>query len=327
MVGGASGASYPRVPHDTGIATTGPPGQICRDMPRSLPLAAPWSFRLLWLVLPVVAGPAIADAFADRSRAVQVVASVLAWSCWGGVLAASLVPRTVTLTVVRALAPGAVPLAVWAAAASDEPVWGLAGAVIAVVAVVAALTPATADAFVDGSSYGDERRVALRVPIAMAVGPVPIAWLLAAAGLVTGPLLLAADQWVAGGIALVVGLPTVVAVALRLHVLSRRWLVFVPAGVVVHDPIAMAEPVLLQRHLLRSIGPAGAEAASDDGALDLTGGALGLALELRTAEPFKIGLRRGRETVETAGVPAVLVTPGRPATALEIAAERKLPVA
>jgi hypothetical protein len=30
--------------------------------------------------------------------------------------------------------------------------------------------------------------------------------------------------------------------------------------------------------------------------------------------------------VETAGVPAVLVTPGRPATTLEIAAERKLPV-
>ncbi len=119
-----------------------------------------------------------------------------------------------------------------------------------------------------------------------------------------------------------------VAVALRRHLLSRRWLVFVPAGVVVHDPIAMAEPVLLQRHLLRRIGPADATAAGPDGggALDLTGGARGLALELRTAEPFKVGLRQGRETIETAGVPAVLVTPGRPAATLEIAAERKLPV-
>lgn len=295
-------------------------------MHRFLPLAAPWPFRALWLVLPVVAGPAIADAFADRSRAVQVVTSVLAWGCWGGVLAASLVLRTVTLTIVRALAPGAVVLAAWAALASDELAWGLAGIVVAVLATVAVLSPAAADAFVDGSSYGDERRVALRIPVAMAMGPVPIAWVLAAAGLVSGPLLLAAEQWVAGGITLAVGLPVVVAVALRLHLLSRRWLVFVPAGVVVHDPIAMAEPVLLQRHLLRRIGPADADAVSADGALDLTGGALGLALELRTAEPFKVGLRQGRETVETAGVPAVLVTPGRPATTLEIAAERKLPV-
>lgn len=296
-------------------------------MPRSLPLAAPWPFRALWLVLPVVAGPAIADALADRSRAVQLVASVLAWAFWGGVLAASLVLRTVTLTVVRTLAPGAVVLCTWAAFASDDLGWGLAGVVVAVLAAVAALGPATADAFVDGSSYGDERRVALRVPVAMAMGPVPIAWALAAAGLVAGPLLLAAEQWVAGGVALVVGLPVVVAVVLRLHLLSRRWLVFVPAGVVVHDPIAMAEPVLLQRHLLRRIGPADADAASRDGAVDLTGGALGLALELRTAEPFAIGLRKGRETVETSGVPAVLVTPGRPATTLEIAAEHKLPVA
>lgn len=295
-------------------------------MLRSLPLAAPWPFRALWLILPVLAGPAVADALADRSRGVQVVASVLAWVCWGGVLAASVVLRSVTLTVVRVLAPGSVPLCTWAAFASDELAWGLAGIVVAVLATVAALSPATADAFVDGSSYGDERRVALRVPVAMAVGPVPIAWALAAAGLVVGPLLLAAEQWVAGGIALVIGVPVVAAVVLRLHVLSRRWLVFVPAGVVVHDPLAMAEPVLLQRHLLRRIGPADAD-AEREGSLDLTGGALGLALELRTAEPFAVGLRQGRETVETTGVPAVLVTPGRPATTLEIAAERKLPVA
>lgn len=295
-------------------------------MPRSLHLAAPWPFRILWLVLPVLAGPAIADALADRSRSVQVVASALAWLCWGGVLVASLVPRTVTLTVVRAVAPGAVVLCAWAALASDELAWGLVGVMVAIAATVAAFGPATADAFVDGSSYGDERRVALRVPIAMAIGPVPIAWALAAAGLVAGPLLLAAEQWVAGGMALVVGVPVLVAVALRLHLLSRRWLVFVPAGVVVHDPIAMAEPVLLQRHLLRRIGPADAAAASDGSALDLTGGALGLALELRTAEPFKVGLRQGRETVESTGVEALLVTPGRPATTLEIASERKLPV-
>lgn len=295
-------------------------------MPRPRSLAAPWPFRAAWLVLPLVAGPAIGDALMDRSRSVQIVASAMAWLCWGAVLAASLVPRTVTLTIVRALAPGAVVLCAWAAVASDEAAWGATGVVVAGLATIAAFAPATADAFVDGSSYGDERRVALRVPIAMAAGPVPISWALAAAGLVTGPLLVAAEQWFAGALAVAVGVPVVVAVARRVHLLSRRWLVFVPAGVVVHDPLAMAEPVLLQRHLLRRIGPAAAEAASLDGALDLTGGALGLALELRTAEPFTVGVRKGRATVETSGVAAVLVTPGRPATTLEVAAERKLPV-
>lgn len=297
-------------------------------MPRLRLLVAPWPLRVLWLVLPVLAGPAVADAFADRSRAVQLVGAGLAWVAWAVVLGASLVPRTVTLTVVRLVTPGSVPMAAWAAVDGDRPGWAVVGAVAAVLATVAALAPATADAFVDGSSYGDERRVALRVPMAMAMGPVPVAWSLAAASYVTGPLLLAAEQWVAGAVATVVGAAVLVGVATRLHVLSRRWLVFVPAGVVVHDPVAMSEPVLLQRHLLRRIGPAPVEVGDAEGAaLDLTGGALGLALELRAAQPFSLGRRQGRDTIETADVPAVLVTPGQPARTLEIAAERRLPVA
>ncbi len=299
-------------------------------MPPSLPLPAaligPWLFRFLWLILPISAGPALADALADRSRAVQIVASVLAWVAWGVVLAGSLVPRTVTLTLLRVLAPGAVALTGWAAIGAERPAWALAGIVTAVAATLVALSPVVADVFVDGSSYGDERRVALRVPVAMALVPVPLAWAVAAASLVTGPLLLAAERWVAGGLATGIGLALFVVVVVRLHVLSRRWLVFVPAGVVVHDPLAVAEPVLLQRHLLRRIGPAPVDAEAN-GALDLTGGALGLAIELQAAAPFAVGRRRGRDTVETTGVAGVLVTPGRPATMLEIAADRKLPVA
>jgi len=290
-----------------------------------LPPSAPlWLLRAAWLLLPVAAGPAVADAFADRSRAVQLVGSGLAWAAWAVGLVATLVPRTVTLTVVRALAPGAVVLAAWAAVAAERPGWAVAGLVGAAVAALVAVTPAVADAFVDGSSYGDERRVALRAPLVLSV-PATLAWALAAAGTVTGPLLLAAEQWIAGGIATTVGLPVAGLLARRLHVLSRRWLVFVPAGVVVHDPLTVAEPVLLQRHLLRRVGPAPADAV-EQGAVDLTGGASGLAIELRAVEPISIGRRAGRDSVEVAGVPALLVTPGRPATTLELAAERRLPV-
>jgi hypothetical protein len=289
---------------------------------RTAPL---WLLRAAWLLLPVLAGPALADAFDDRSRPVQLVASGMAWATWALVLVATLVPRTVTLTAVRTATPGAVALAAWTAVGAHRPGWAALGLGAALVALVVAFTPAVADAFVDGSSYGDERRVALRSPLAVVLGPVALAWLVGAAGLVAGPLLLAAEQWLAGGVALVVGLPVAVLVARRLHVLSRRWLVFVPAGVVVHDPLATTEPVLLPRHLLRRVGPAPVDAV-EAGAVDLTGGALGLAIELRTAEPFALGRRRGRDAVEVGGACAVLVTPGRPGTALELAAERKLPV-
>lgn len=294
-------------------------------MRRPAPPAPVWVLRALWLVLPVVAGPAIADALADRSRAVQVVASGLAWAAWAGGLVATLVLRSVTLTAVRALAPGAVALCAWAAVDADRPGWAVAGVAAAVGAALAAAAPAVTDAFVDGSSYGDERRVALRAPVLLSV-PAALAWAVGAAGAVAGPLLLAAERWVVGGVVTVVGLPVAAVVARRLHVLSRRWLVFVPAGVVVHDPLTVAEPVLLPRHLLRRIGPAPVDAVQQ-GAVDLTGGASGLVVELRAAEPISLGRRSGRDSVEVAGVPALLVTPVRPASTLELAAARRLPVA
>jgi len=294
-------------------------------MQRLSPSAPLWLLRLAWLLLPVVAGPAVADAFADRSRAVQLVGSGMAWAGWAAGLVAALVPRTTTLTVVRALAPGAVALAAWSAVDADRPGWAVAALAASLAVLLVAITPAVADAFVDGSSYGDERRVALRAPLVLS-GPAALAWALAAAGVVTGPLLLAAERWVAGAVAVALGFPLAALLARRLHVLSRRWLVFVPAGVVVHDPLTVAEPVLLQRHLVRRVGPAPADAV-EQGAVDLTGGALGLAVELRTAEPFAIGRRTGRGSVEVGDVSAVLVTPGRPATTLELAAERRLPVA
>jgi len=300
-------------------------GKSVGTMPRSIPSAPTWSLRACWLLLPVVAGPAVADALDERSRSVQLVGSGLAWVAWAVVLVATLVPRTVTLTVVRAVAPGSVVLAGWAAVGADRPAWAAAGLVAAVACTGVAFAPAVADAFVDGSSYGDERRVALRAPLALVLGPAALAWVLGAAGAVAGPMLLAAEQWAPGAVALAVGVPVAALVGRRLHVLSRRWLVFVPAGLVVHDPIAMAEPVLLQRHLLRRVGPAAADAV-EAGAVDLTAGALGLAIELRTAEPVSLGRRRGRGTVEVEGADALLVTPGRPGTTLEVAAERRLPV-
>jgi hypothetical protein len=281
-----------------------------------------WPARVTWLVLPVVLGPAVGDALDDASRPVQVVASVGLWLGWAAVLVATLVPTTVSLTALRVAVPAAVVAAVAAVVADGASVATVVGLAGALVATLAAFWPGTGEAFVAGSSYGDERRMPLRVPGPLLAGPLVLVWAVAAAGVAAGPLLLAARQWIAGTAALVVGVPVAVIAIRSLHTLARRWLVFVPNGVVVHDPLALAEPVLLRRTDVRSFGPA----AADTAALDLTRGALGLALEVTLDPPASVvlagGGRRGVNEATTAA--ALLVSPTRPGAVLAEARRRRL---
>lgn len=282
---------------------------------------SPWPVRAVWLVLPLVTGPAIGAALDEASRPVQVVASVGAWAAWATVLVATLVPTTVSLTALRVAAPSAVVAALAALVAEGTEPATVLGLVGALVAALVALAPETAEAFVDGSSYGDERRLPLRTPVGLLAGPVELAWLAVVAGAATGPLLLAAEQWVAGAVALAVGLPAAVWGARVLHTLARRWLVFVPTGLVVHDPLTLLDPVLLRRNRVASLGPAPA----DSDARDLTGGAPGLALEVRFTEPVELlpAAPRGA-TAALVEVPAVLVTPARPGRVVDEARRRRL---
>lgn len=287
-----------------------------------LPAPGAWPARATWLLLPLVTGPALGDALDGASRPVQLVASAGLWVAWAVVLVATLVPTTVSLTALRVAAPGAVAAALAATLAggpSAADVVGLAGALVA---ALAAFWPGTGETFVDGSSYGDERRMPLRVPGPLLAGPLVLLWAVAVAGLAAGPLLLAAEQWVAGGPALVAGLPAAWFAVRALHALARRWLVFVANGVVVHDPLALAEPVLLRRVHVRSFGPAPA----DTTALDLTRGALGLALEITVEPPVSLVLAGGgRNAVhETTTAGHLLVTPTRPGAVLAEARRRRI---
>jgi len=285
--------------------------------------SGPWPARITWLVLPLAVGGALGDALDGASRAVQVVGSVQAWGAWAAVLVAVLLPRTVSLTVLRTVAPLALVVAVWAAVVGEQggaDVLAVAGAALA---AVVAFLPTVGEAFVNGSSYGDERRMPLRVPGPLVLGPLPLTWLATVAAAVAAPLLLAAGQWVAGAGLLVFGVPAAVVSARALHGLSRRWLVFVPAGVVVHDHHALADPVLFPRARIARFGPAPADEAGD--ALDLTVGAYGLALQLVLHEPVEVAPRT-REELRLQSVHRVLVTPTRPGAVLREAGERRIPV-
>jgi len=282
--------------------------------------ALPWALRVAWALLPVVAGPAFGDALDGRSRAVQVVASLGLWGIWAAGVLATLVPRPVGLTLLRVAAPAGWAVAV--AALADEPGAASAVAVAATgLAAALALLPETGELFVNGAAYGDERRNLLRPPAALLLGPVPLAAAVLVAAVVTGPLLLAARAWVAGAVAVVGGVPLAVVLARALHSLAQRWAVFVPAGLVLKDHLALLDPVLLRRHLVTSFGPA--RAGSD--ALDLTAGAPGLALEVRLHEPVLLArVTLGRRGSEARSADALRFTPTRPGAVLAEAERRRL---
>jgi len=280
-----------------------------------------WALRAVWLVQPVTLGPALADGFHDLDG--HTFLSVSAWVLWGLGLLATLVPRPVTLTTIRIGGPAAAALSVWTATTVDDTALVAVALGGAFVLGVLSHWPAVADTYVDGASYGDEKRFLLRAPgpVVLALGP--LAWALTVAGVVVGPLLLASGDSAVGSAACVAGLPIAAASARALHHLHRRWIVLVPAGFVLHDHLALADPTLLPRDALTSVGPASA----DTDAHDLTQAARGMALEVRCREPHDLRPASRDGSAEVVVTEAFLCAPARPDAVLAEAKRRRLPTA
>ena len=143
-------------------------------------------------------------------------------------------------------------------------------------------------------------------------------WATIVAGAVAGPLLLAAQVWILGAILLVVGWGLAYYLLPVLHRLSNRWLVFVPAGVVVHDKTALREPQLFRKETIAAIGPAPAETELED--LSLSG--TGLALRASLTGPSKIVRNRRGEDTELTDIDGWIVSPNRPGAVVAEARSR-----
>ncbi len=282
-----------------------------------------WPLRVLWAALPVLAGWGLADAIAQRSGPVSATVEIGLWLGWFAGLVALLAPSTVSLTTIRILAPAGLAAAVIAAASAG--VW-TATTVAAIagtgVAFGLSLLPMMGDILINGSSYGPERRMALRPPAALLLGPIQAMWLVTVLGATAGPLLLAAGNWLVGIPLLVVGLPAAWAAARRLHQLSRRWVVFVPAGFVLHDHWSMAESLLMQRRQIDQLGPSPLDKGE---LLDLTGGAAGLALMAQLNESMPLALRARRE-IQTFSAHRIVFTPSLPGELLREARIRGITI-
>jgi hypothetical protein len=287
---------------------------------RPLGRAPLWVLRGAWLAQAATLGT-YGDALEGRRSAVRAVAAVCLWAGWGAVLVALLVPAVATLTVVRMAVPAALVASVWAALAGGGGAVGAVAIALAALATLSAFSGDVGQDFVQASAYGSEQRLLLRPPPAWVV-IVCLTWLIAAAGVLAGPILLAAGVWWLGAPALVIGALVAWQGGIRIHRLSRRWLVFVPAGVVVHDHVLLADA-----HLFRTIDVAHIGLAMEGtGAADFTGGALGPAIEIRLRDMLDVLLHP--TPAEPRGkmlhVRSMLVSPTRPGRALALAGEARL---
>ena len=286
--------------------------------------AALWASRIVWLLVGVTGWLALGAALDGRPTSASVVAQVGAWAAFAAGLVAVVVPSTVSLTALRMVAPLAPVVAVTALADGAGVARGLPFLAAGVLAVAVAALGELGEAFAQASAYGDERRFPLRPPVGFLLA-VAVGWVIWAAVLVTGFVLAVHEVWVVGVVLAAVGLAAAWPLGQRCHRLARRWLVVVPAGLVIHDHLVLAETLLVQRARLLRVGLA----LAGTGAADLTGPSGGHPVEIALRDTVKVVFaptsRDGRTRAIHAG--AFLVAPSRPGRALADAADRQLPVA
>jgi len=275
------------------------------------------------LLLPVGVGELLSEGLTNRSTPVVVVVAVMSWGVWSVVLGALLFPLPATLTVIRLLAPVPILAGTISAVLVAPSALGWFGLVTAAAALAGTMSAEVGNAFVNGASYGDERRFTLRAPAVVALAAAPLVWLVTVIPAFVAPLLLAAKAWVLGGIVAVVATLAAPVGWRILSRLARRWLVFVPAGITVVDALTLAESVLFPARDLQRLGPA----HEGSPATDLTAGAAGLVLQIDVTEPMEIvpTVRRGA-VANAVRVNSVLISPSRPGEVLSYAESRKLRV-
>ncbi|MCU1366036.1 MAG: hypothetical protein JWL72_298 [Ilumatobacteraceae bacterium] len=283
-----------------------------------------WILRVVWLLQPLAFVPLLGDATSTLPDVGKVIAAVLAWATWTSVLLATFVPSTVSITVGRLIAPLAPIVALTAglggAVAGGKLALGIGAGAIA---VVVWFSGETGMVLAQGSAYGAEQRFPLKPPVPFVV-PMAFSWLVLASSSVAGAVFLANERWVVGGALLVLAAVAGRFLGSRFHQLSRRWLVVVPAGLVVHDPLLLAENALFRVVDIAAVhlAPVGTEAA------DLTGGTAGVVIEivLRETDTIVKAATADKPTGTALHVRSVLVSPSRPGRALAAAGARRMPV-
>lgn len=282
-----------------------------------------WAARLAWVAVTLTGAVCVDRALSGADDVAQVLVPVVWWVLVAGTVLALVVPAPSGLTAVRATTPLAVAVAVGSLVAGADAVWATTFLAASILATGITLSAEFAAEMVQGSAYGSEQRFPLRPPVAVLL-PVVVTWAAWAASVVAGVVLLAHSVWIPGVALVVVAVGAAVVLFPRFDRLAERWLVLVPAGVVVHDPLVLAETLMVQRPAIRRIGlaPADTEAA------DLSGPAAGHLIEvgLRDMALAVFAADHANPRGRAIHVQSYLVAPSRPGRALAAMASARLPV-
>lgn len=282
-----------------------------------------WTFRLAWVAMAALGGRVVDDLTAGRSGWGATGVQIVAMALWTTVAVASVVPSARSLTAIRVLTPAPLIAAVLTLAAGLSSAADAGAAAALALAILAAGSSAEfGRRNIQASAYGAEERFPLRAPAAYLVAA-GVAWVLTATGATLTVVWLRSGHAVGTAVAGAVTAALVVVSVPRWHRLARRWLVIVPAGVVVHDPLVLAETVMLRRHEVAGV----TLAAVDTEAADLSGPAGGHLLEIRLRSMVTAVLNAGPRTPGGRAIhlAAALVAPSRPGAALAAARRRGHP--
>lgn len=212
------------------------------------------------------------------------------WGYWLVGVVGTVIARDAGATIMRVVAPitsiVAIVGIVRAGVIEDGALAALCAAVL-VLALWSWSSPAL-QSLIDSASYGSEARYPLRTPPVVAGIGLPLAWALVGIATIIGPLLIADGSMLEGIASIVVGVPLAALSVRSVHTLSVRWLVLVPAGVVVRDPLILTDPILVPRDHIARIEPATGDPIGD--AIDLRLGAILGTIRIVCTEPTE-GMR------------------------------------
>jgi len=270
--------------------------------------------RILLSCLPFI-GAGVGGLLDDRSAAVQVTGTTLAWVVWGIVVIASFISHPITLTVLRIGTPvvaGFMILDIFNQGTSSGQVIKVA---VSVAVLLLSFSAEIGSIYVQASAYGDEKRFALRPPVVL-IAPILLSTLVVDLSIISLPLLIAARKWAVAAVSLAGLYVSAKYLLPRIHLLSRRWLVFVPAGVVIHDEIVLSTNLMIRKQELSQIQLA----RDNSAAADLSALTWGVPLEFSFNKPLDISLTsigaKHLNTISAIHAQSILIATSRPGAVL-----------
>ena len=279
-----------------------------------LDTALVWALRVLVGCLPFI-GAEVSTLLDGQSTSTQTTGTCLAWLVWGAIVIASFVTHPITLTLLRISTPVVSSFLIVVAATQGASSLQIISAAVGIAILLLSFSAELGGIYVQASAYGDEKRFALRPPVVL-VAPVVIATLVVDVSIISAPLLLAENNLLAAAIALFGSIISVKYLIPRIHKLSRRWLVFVPAGLVVHDEIVLSMNLLIKKQDLNRMQLA----RDNSSAADLSALTWGVPLELSFNKPLDVSLSaigaRHLKAVSAIHAQSVLIAASRPGAVL-----------